>query len=178
MNGLRTELPYRLACLCDIRDEAGRVLLLHRSKPPNEGLCSPIGGKLDMASGESPAECAQREIAEEAGVEVPLDRLRLVGLISEAGYEGNGHWLLFYFRVLGAIPVRVGRMDEGVLEWHDPASLGGLPLPETDRRIIWPLVERIEPARPGGEPGFFSVHIDCTGAEMTWRIEQVIPGPG
>ncbi|HRQ74182.1 MAG TPA: NUDIX domain-containing protein [Phycisphaerales bacterium] len=176
MNGPRPELPYRLACLCDIRDDAGRVLLLHRAKPPNEGLCSPIGGKLDMASGESPAECARREIAEEAGVEVPLDRLRLVGLISEAGYEGNGHWLLFYFRVLGAIPVRTGRMNEGMLEWHDPALLDGLPLPETDRRIIWPLVERIEPASPGGEPGFFSVHIDCTGPEMTWRVEQVIPG--
>ncbi len=165
-------LPYKLACLCDLRDDQGRVLLLRRAKEPNKGLCSPIGGKLDMVSGESPARCAQREIQEEAGIDVPIDRLHLMGLISEAAYEGRGHWLLFYYRVLGAVSVPPHDMREGRLDWFHPAEIDGLPLPQTDRRIIWPLIRRHEPQRPGDRPGFFTVHIDCTGPEMAWSVQQ------
>ena len=165
-------LPYRLACLCDLRDDQGRILLLRRAKEPNKGLCSPIGGKLDMTTGESPAACARREIREEAGLDVPIDRLYLLGLISEAGYEGRGHWLLFYYRVLGPVSVPPHDMREGRLDWFTPAEIDGLPLPETDRRIIWPLIRRHEPQRPGDRPGFFTVHIDCTGPSMTWAVQQ------
>lgn len=170
-------LPYKIACLCDLRDERGRVLLLRRKKAPNQGLCSPIGGKLDMEQGESPAQCARREILEEAGIEIPVERLRLIGLIAETAYEGQGHWLLFYFRVLGAVSVDAVEMDEGLLEWHEEDEIESLPLPETDRRIIWPLVKQVEGAGPMDECGFFSVHIDCTGEEMAWRVEQRIPPP-
>lgn len=31
-------LPYRIAVLCYLYDERGRVLLLHRRKSPNAGL--------------------------------------------------------------------------------------------------------------------------------------------
>ncbi len=164
-------LPYKLACLCDLRDEAGRVLLLRRKKAPNQGLCSPIGGKLDMHTGESPAQCAIREIREEAGIEVPIDRLHLGGLIAETAFEGAGHWLLFYYRVLGAVAVRDGEMNEGLLEWHRPEDIDGLPLPETDRRVIWPLI-RAHEAPEGQRPGFFSVHIDCRGGGVEWTVEQ------
>jgi 8-oxo-dGTP diphosphatase len=170
-----TPLPYRIACLCDLRDASGRVLLLHRVKPPNKDLYSPIGGKLDMASGESPAQCARREILEEAGIHIPIDRLHLGGLISEAGYEGEGHWLLFYYRVLGPVEVATGVMREGHLEWHEPDTIDTLSLPETDRRVIWPLIRRTQPDRPGGRPGFFTVHIDCTGTNMQWAVEHVEP---
>ncbi len=165
-------LPYRLACLCDLRDERGRVLLLRRTRSPNLGLCSPIGGKLDMITGESPAQCARREIMEEAGIDVPIDRLHLLGLISEAAYEGRGHWLLFYYRVLGPVRVEARDIPEGRLEWFEPSAIEALPLPETDRTIIWPLVRRHEAAGPGGRPGFFAVHIDCRAETMTSCVEQ------
>lgn len=166
-------LPYKIATLVDLRDRAGRVLLLRRVKAPNMGLCSPIGGKLDMASGESPAQCARREAMEEAGVRLPLSRFHLAGLISEAGYEGKGHWLLFYYRVLGAVSVRARTMREGALEWHRQEDIESLPLPETDRRIIWPLVRRHESlAGPDGRGPLFCVHIDCTGKAMRWSVEE------
>jgi len=165
-------LPYKLACLCDLRDAQGRVLLLRRLKAPNQGLCSPIGGKLDMTVGESPARCAQREIEEEAGIHVPIERLHLLGLISEAGYEAKGHWLLFYYRVMGAVEVPEQDMREGRLEWHHEREIESLPLPDTDRQIIWPLVREHETLGPGGKPGFFAVHIDCTGPRMTWQVQQ------
>jgi 8-oxo-dGTP diphosphatase len=168
-------LPYKLACLCDLRDAQGRILLLRRLKEPNKGLCSPIGGKLDMVSGESPAQCAVREIKEEAGIDVPIDRLHLMALISERGFEGKGHWLLFYYRVLAPVEVTPHDMREGRLEWFRPDELDALPLPETDRRIIWPLIREHDPRREGDLPGFFTVHIDCTGpggSDLAWRVEQ------
>jgi 8-oxo-dGTP diphosphatase len=168
-------LPYRLACLCDLRDKDGNILLLRRQKHPNFGLCSPIGGKLEMETGESPAQCAQREIREEAGIDVPIERLHLVGLISESAFEGSGHWLLFYYRVLGPVEVKAGPMNEGLLEWHAPDALDALPIPDTDRKIIWPLVNKHESSGPGGLPGFFALHIDCDGDDIAWKIEQETP---
>lgn len=169
-------LPYRLACLCDLRDSHGRLLLLKRKKTPNLGLCSPIGGKLDVASGESPAQCAQREIREEAGLEIPLERLHLMGMISEQAYEGRGHWLLFLYRVIGTVEVEPHDMPEGRLDWYHPHEVPALELPETDRRIIWPQVARVEPRTAGGRPGFFAIHIDCRDGGMTWAVEQEMAG--
>ncbi len=171
-------MPYWIACLCDLRDADGRVLLLRRIKSPNLGLCSPIGGKLDVAHGESPAQCAQREILEEAGIHVPIDRIRLIGLVAETAFEGRGHWLMFVYRVLGAVEVEPRDMREGRLDWFAPAEIEGLPLPETDRKIIWPLMRRTEPRSGTGLPGFFSVHIDCRGPQMQWTVEQEVPAVG
>jgi len=169
-----TPYSYKIAVLCDLRDSQGRMLLLHRLKEPNAGLYSPIGGKLDMESGESPAACAQREIEEEARLHIPLERLRLQGVISERGFADDPaatartNWLLFYYRVLGPVDFEPFEMREGRLEWIEPEKLDVLPRPETDQQIIWPLVR-------DHETGFFSVHIVCddpAGAGLTWRIEQ------
>lgn len=171
-------LPYKLACLCDLRDEQGRILLIHRERSPNKGLCSPIGGKLDMHTGESPAQCAQREIQEEAGIHLPIERLHLGGLIAETAFEGAGHWLLFYYRVLGPIcsktEVPEQTIPEGRLAWHHPEELDSLALPETDRKVIWPQI--IEHDGGKERPGFFALHIDCTDkAGISWTVEESFP---
>jgi 8-oxo-dGTP diphosphatase len=168
-------LPYKIACLCDLRDDQGRVLLLHRIKAPNLGLCSPIGGKLEMHKGESPMQCAVREIQEEAGITVSIERVHLGGLIAETAFEGKGHWLLFYFRVLGPVQVATGPMNEGELRWHHPDEIDSLPLPATDREIIWPMIRKHEHSGPAGTPGFFALHIDCSRGALTWTIEQETP---
>jgi len=157
--------PYKIAVLCELRDHHGRILLLKRARDPNRGMYSPIGGKLDTALGESPAQCASREIMEEAGVEIPVSRLHLVGLISERGYENQTNWLLFWYRALDPVSFESRTIDEGELVWHYPHEVEGLNLPETDRAIIWPLVRR-------HEHGFFAVHIDCSGPTMRWWVEQ------
>ncbi len=164
--------PHRIACLCELRDARGRVLLIHRARDPNRGLYSPIGGKLETAAGESPAQCARREIREEAGIDVPLDRLHLAGIVSERGFgsapgsEAGMNWLMFWYRVLGPVDVRRETIPEGRLEWHAVDEIMALPLPETDRLAIWPTV------LDHADGGFFALHLDCAGPEIHVHLEE------
>ena len=158
-------LPYRIAVLCYLFDAEGRLLLLHRRKPPNRDLYSPVGGKLEQAFGESPTACAVREIQEEVGLTVDADELHLTGIVSEAGYEGVGHWLMFLYELTRPVTVERVSFDEGTLEWFTREEVEALPIPATDRRVIWPQFW----AHRGG---FFAAHIECDGAEFEWRLEQ------
>src|SRR5208283_621649 len=92
------DLPYRIAVLVFLENAAGEHLLLLRAKAPNKGVWSPIGGKLEMASGESPFECAVRETLEETGFRIGVADLHLFSMIAEKAYEGQSHWLMFLFR--------------------------------------------------------------------------------
>ncbi|MEM7681889.1 MAG: NUDIX domain-containing protein [Planctomycetota bacterium] len=160
-------LPYRLAVLCILYDAQGRLLMLHRRKPPNADLYSPIGGKLETDQGESPTACAVREIQEEAGVTLAESELRLAGLVSETAYEGQTHWLMFVYEATRPVETSVVEFDEGRLAWLSREALAGLPLPETDREIIWPVYWRYR-----DRPECFAVNIDCRGGGVRWRMEQ------
>ena len=157
-------LPYQIAVLCYLFDEAGR-LLLQRVRPPNRDLYSPIGGKLEQSIGESPTACAVREIHEETGLSITAKDLHLTGIVSESGYEGNGHWLMYLYEVTRPVAVEPGTIDEGRLEWHEPADIAGLSIPRTDREVIWPLFWRYRGR-------FFAAHIDCAGGGLRCRVEQ------
>ena len=163
-------LPYRIAVLCYLRDVQGRQLMLHRAKAPNAGLYSPIGGKLEPATGESPHQCAVREIFEETGLQLPLDAVRLSGMVSETAYENAGHWLLFLFDVTRCIDhdeIPEMQFDEGTLEWIAMDDIDILPLPFTDREFIWPLVKT-------HQGGFFTCHIDCREDPMVSTLHESI----
>ena len=92
-------LPHRLAVLVFIENPQGELLLLLRTRPPNLGVWSPPGGKLETALGESPFECAARETQEETGLAAAPADFHLFALISEKAYEGETHWMLFLFRL-------------------------------------------------------------------------------
>lgn len=168
-----SRLPYRIAVLCYIYDEAGRLLLLHRKKEPNTHMYSPIGGKLEVPTGESPHECARREIHEEAQLDIPPEHLRLCGIVSEKAYQGKHHWLIFLYEVTR--PIRSGEIartvfEEGTLEWHPVDAVHELPIPATDRDVMWPHVQRYR-------GGFFMVHIDCREEPMRWTVDEQWSAP-
>ncbi len=158
-------LPYKIAVLCYLFDEAGRLLLLHRVRPPNQDLYSPIGGKLEQDIGESPTTCAIREIHEETGLTVTAQQLHLTGIVSESGFEDTCHWLMYLYEVTHPVDVKPMMIDEGELDWHKPESLPNLSIPQTDREVIWPLFWRYRKR-------FFMAHIDCTTDPLRWRLEQ------
>lgn len=164
-------LPYRIAVLCYLYDSAGRLLLLHRRKEPNTHLYSPIGGKLEAQTGESPHECALREIQEEVELALQPDELRLCGIVSEKAYQGGHHWLIFLYEATRPIePSEIERseFEEGVLEWHAIADVERLPIPDTDRRVMWPNIQR-------HRGGFFMVHIDCRVEPFAWTLDESWP---
>ena len=162
---MATPLPHQISVLCYLFDDRQRTLLLHRQRPPNLQLYSPVGGKLDRYNGESPTACAIREIGEETGLLVQPGDLHMTGLITESGFDDAMHWMMFLYEVTR--PVQVEQMDinEGRLGWHDMSTLGALPIPETDRRVIWPLFCRYRHS-------FFAAHLKCAGGQITWRLEQ------
>ncbi len=159
-------LPYKIAVLCYLYDTQGRLLLLHRRKPPNRDLYSPIGGKLEASQGEGPHECALREIREEASIELRADEIKLISIVSERAYEGHEHWLIFLFEALRPIDpneIPHQEFDEGRLEWHRVEDIENLPIPQTDRDVMWPSVCK-------HRGGFFMVHIDCSETPMRPQI--------
>ncbi len=162
-------LPYRIAVLVFLEDTAGRHLLLLRSRPPNQGIWSPIGGKLETALGESPHECAVRETREETGHEVATSDLHLFGLIAEKAYEGQSHWLLFLFHCRVPLAQLPPDIEEGKFGFFTRAEINGLPIPETDRNALWPLYDQ-------HRDGFVVLRADC-GPErrIDVTVEQVFP---
>ena len=158
-------LPYKISVLVFLENPAGEQLLILRRQSPNFGNWSPIGGKLEMATGESPFECAARETFEETGLRIGLEDLHLFAIIAEKAYEGQSHWLMFLFRCRRRIDALPPDITEGRFAFYSRAAIDQLPIPETDRAIIWPLFWRYRGR-------FFTVHIGCAGGRLVCRLEQ------
>lgn len=160
-------MGYKIAVLVFIENPAGEHLLLLRAKAPNLGRWTPIGGKLETATGESPFECAVRETAEETGHAVTTADLHLFGLIAEKAYEGESHWLLFLFRCTRPIHDLPPAMAEGRFGFFSRAAIDALPLPDTDRTALWPIWDRYR-------HGFVALRADCAPDQpLHLAIEQV-----
>jgi 8-oxo-dGTP diphosphatase len=158
-------LPHKISTLLYCFNEREEILLLERAQEPNLGLWSPSGGKLRTESGESPYQCACREAWEEMGVALTPEELHLTGIISEAGYEGRSHWLMFLFEVKTRLKSLPPPHREGVFKFFAPAELKNLKLPQTDREQIWPLFWR-------HRAGFFAASCHCGPHDNKWVIEE------
>ena len=88
---------FKISTLIYCFNASGEILLLQRNRPPNQGLWSPPGGKLDQKTGESPHTCAARETEEELGIKAIPSDFNLKGIVSETGHEGEHHWMMFLF---------------------------------------------------------------------------------
>ena len=137
-----TALPFKISALIFLQDAQGRQLLIRRTKAPNKGCWSPVGGKLEMAQGESPFECAIREVNEETGLVITESDLHLFGMVSERGYEGAGHWLMFLFTCRKNIPGLPTEISEGRFEFFTREAINGIEIPETDRTLLWPVWDK------------------------------------
>lgn len=161
-------LPYKIATLLYAFNERGQVLLLERAQDPNRGLWSPCGGKLHTDSGESPYACACREAGEELGLLLRPADLHLAGLVSEQGYEGQAHWLMFLFEIRRPLNALPAPHREGRFGFFDPAELGRLRIPQTDREQLWPWFWK-------HRGGFFSASCRCHDDGChEWILEESI----
>ncbi len=134
-------LPFKISVLVFLRGEDGRLLMIQRRKSPNFGCWSPIGGKLEMAQGESPFECAVREVEEEVRLKIQTSDLHLFGYVSEKGFEGNGHWLMFLFDCKANIPALPPEIDEGRFAFFTREEINQIKIPPTDHQLVWPYYD-------------------------------------
>jgi len=163
-------LPYKIATLLYCFNAADEVLLLARAQEPNRGLWSPAGGKLKTSLGESPHACACREAEEELELVLTPRDLHLTGLISEQGYQGQAHWLMFLFEVRPRLTAIPPPNREGTFQFFPRPQLARLPLPQTDREQIWPLFWE-------HRGGFFAARCHChKDGRNAWTLEESSTG--
>jgi 8-oxo-dGTP diphosphatase len=159
-------LPYKISVLVFIENAAGEQLLMLRAKQPNLGMWTPIGGKLEMTTGESPFECAARETEEETGLVVKPDQLHLFAMIAEKAYQGDTHWLMFLFRCKLPISGLPPDMIEGKFGFFSRAQIETLPIPETDRKALWAIFDQYR-------DGFVALRADCGVSPIEITVEQI-----
>jgi 8-oxo-dGTP diphosphatase len=161
-------LPYRIATLLYCFNECDEVLLMERAHEPNLGLWSPCGGKLHTDEGESPYVCACREAQEELALSIKPTDLHLTGIVSEHGYQGQSHWLMFLFEVKQKLTKLPATHREGRFEFFSRDAIPGLKVPQTDLEQIWPWFWE-------HRGGFFAAH--CHSGEEgknQWTLEESV----
>jgi len=104
----------KLATLCYVRKD-NQTLMIHRVKKKNdhhEGKWNGLGGKFEQ--GETPEECAIREIKEEAGLSVK--NLKMKGFITFPLFDFVDDWFVFVF-VIDDFEGELIDSPEGDLAW-------------------------------------------------------------
>ena len=105
----------KLATLCYVRRDR-QTLMIHRIKKANDmhlGKWNGLGGKLNP--GESPEECAVREIFEESGLRVRNPQLK--GVLTFPAFANDEDWYAFVFVVDNFEGELIDSSEEGVLRW-------------------------------------------------------------
>ena len=123
----------KLATLCYVQHN-DKTLMLYRNKKENdyhEGKWNGLGGKFEP--GESPEECAIREVKEESGLTVSNPKLK--GFITFPMFDTVEDWYVFCF-VFDGYEGELIDSPEGKLEWIDNYKLMELNLWEGDKNFI------------------------------------------
>ncbi len=147
MNGNNTTL-------CHLERD-GAYLMLHRTKKvgdENRDKWVGIGGKFEP--GESPEECARREVREETGLTMTGYEYRgIVTFVSDQW--GTEYMHLFWSDRFTGEP---RECDEGVLEWVDKQALLNKHIWEGDKIFLRLLDQKIP---------FFSLKLVYCGERLT-----------
>lgn len=123
----------KLATLCYIKRN-NETLMLHRVKKENDhhkGKWNGLGGKLEQ--GESPEDCAIREIYEEAGLR--CKNPKLVGFITFPLFDGKDDWYVFLYTI-SEFEGELIDSPEGNLKWIPDSELTKLNLWDGDEIFL------------------------------------------
>lgn len=146
----------KLATLCyAVRD--GKTLMIYRNKKENDyhkGKWNGLGGKFEP--GESPEDCAIREMKEETGLDVFNPVMK--GFITFPNFDGVDDWYVFVF-VIEEFSGRLIDSPEGTLDWIDNDKLPELNLWEGDKIFLpWLFQDKFFSAKFNYEDGKFIDH--------------------
>ena len=127
----------QLATICYI-DNGKEFLMLHRNKKQNDihaGKWIGVGGKLER--GETPQECAKREIFEETGL---VAKPVLKGIITFPDFTVGHDWYTYVFKVT-EFDGELIDCNEGTLEWVPYEEVLSKPTWEGDYTFVEWLLE-------------------------------------
>ena len=101
--------------------QAGKVLLLKRCKPPEAGCWGIQGGALEF--GETLEHAVHREVKEELGVEVVIERL--LGVTDHILPDERVHWVapVFEVKIVAGVPENLEPTKHAGLAWFDVSDL-------------------------------------------------------
>ena len=136
----------------------GCYLMLHRvrkERDENRDKWVGIGGKFEP--GESPEDCALREVLEETGLTMRSWRYR--GIVTFVSDEWGTEYMHLFWSDDFTGTLR--DCDEGELEWVDKQRILRLPIWEGDR-IFLRLLDTDEP--------FFSLKLCYSGDQLTAAV--------
>ena len=109
---------------------SNQTLMLHRVKKEqdiHEGKWNGLGGKLE--AGESPEECAIREVKEESGYDILSPQLK--GIMTFPKFDGVDDWYVYIFTADNISGDQIVS-PEGNLVWIDDDKVMDLPMWEGD----------------------------------------------
>ncbi len=124
----------KLGTLVYIRED-GRTLMLHRVKKKNDihrGKWNTLGGKLEP--GETPEECAIREVYEESGLIIENPEMK--GILTFPSFDEVDDWYVFVFVTSRYSGELLEESPEGILAWIENEKLYDLDLWEGDRLFM------------------------------------------
>jgi 8-oxo-dGTP diphosphatase len=145
----------KLATLCYITNKkTDSTLMIHRVKKENDyhlGKWNGLGGKFEQ--GESPEECAIREIKEESGLTV--NNITMKGFITFPMFDGKEDWYVFLF-VSDKYEGKLIDSKEGNLAWIPNEKLMEINLWDGDKIFIpWLFKDKFFSAKFNYENGEF-----------------------
>lgn len=130
--------------------EAGRVLLIERGHPPNQGQWSVPGGRIEW--GESMVEAVIREVREETGLDIEVGPLvELVERMDDAD-PPTYHFIIVDFLARSRGGTLVAGDDASAVRWVAPNEWDALPL---TRHLAVVLQKAL---RMAGTPGVWDTH--------------------
>lgn len=152
-----SRLRYTLCFLT----RADRVLLLHRRRPPNQGLWNGVGGRLEP--GETPLAACLREVQEETGYR--LASARFGGLLTWSGFEiADGGLYLFTAEAPSGKPMPTA---EGELRWWPRARVQTAPEVVSNLHFVLP------PLLDGAPPQVY--HMTYAGGILVRAEARALP---
>ena len=150
-------MEMRNTSLCYL-ENGGRYLMLHRIKKEvdeNKDKWIGIGGKFE--EGESPEDCAVREIEEETGMVFSPRELRYRAVVTFVSDEWGTEYMHLFTASADAerlCQLRGRENEEGTLEWVPVDQVEALPIWEGDRIFLRLLAE---------DAPFFSLKLEYRG---------------